>query len=478
MFFALAFIVLLVLVAGAITGGAAHATRLAWVAAMLAPEWLSRNVGSLTIDMRLVTLLMLIPIALLGDRLPKRLTLVDFLVAALSLVGILSLNKSGLLVPSEVMAILATWIVPYLMGRVVISSISDMEKLIPYACGVCLFLATWSAVESVTHVNPINVIAARGGSRISEQNLRMGLRRAEGPLGHPIYFGMSLAMLFPWTIEAARRSINGQLPRFLVALPFVCAVGVFCTVSRGPLLVLVATLGCAVYFWRPELRLPLTVAAVVCLGLIMIAWPIVVDELQAFSGESPDHTVTINGVEYEYSGTKHRTLLYSVYEDAMIDAGMLGHGKWGAHIQHQKYIEPHLRRTFRSIDNHYVLLILNWGVAGLVAFLALGLTGVASGLHLALVGDADSRVLLGSLVASIALVMLMLLTVWFSSGFGFAWLCGLGMISSCRENFALRRARNSILRVPSDRAEYLSRSSMVAAREMDLAMIHYGPGNE
>lgn len=430
LFFPLLTLIAIALVASVLIGGAGLATRVGWVCAMIAPAWLARGVGALSIDLRMMALGMLTIICLTAGRWMKGFTRIDICVAALTLIALISLQRSKLLGPSECLVIISTWVVPYIMGRLVIVGIDDLNKLLPYACGVCLALSTWSVVESTTKVNPINVLAGRSGSRIAGENYRMNLRRAEGPLGHPIYFGMTIAMLFPWAIEGARQAWNNQLPRILLATPLLCFAGVFCTLSRGPILVLAVSVGSSLFFWKPAWRLPLGVLAIASAGLMVAAWPIVVDKLESLSGEEQGHTVTINGEEYEYSGTKHRTLLYIVYASAMQDAGWLGHGKWGAKTDHQLYLEPELRRTFRSIDNHYVLMILNWGITGLIAFLALGLFAVGSSTQLALAGQPEYRVLVGSMSGTVAAVMLMLLTVWFSGGFGFSWLCYIGMLSS------------------------------------------------
>jgi hypothetical protein len=188
------------------------------------------------------------------------------------------------------------------------------------------------------------------------------------------------------------------------------------------------------------LRMPLAACGLIVAVLVALAWPLVVDELESFSGETSNEVVSIDGVEYAYSGTKHRTLLYLVYREALQDAGWLGHGKWGFKTEHQLYIDPDLRRTFRSIDNHYVLMTLNWGIIGCCTFLVIGIAGVSNAFRLAWTSDENYQVLLGGLGGSLAAVLLMLLTVWFSSGFGFVWLSSLGMIASCRDVMMRRLA--------------------------------------
>ena len=431
MFLPFAFAIAAILASARMTVGVTHTAGIAWLLAMLAPDWLARRVGSLTIDLRLVTLIVLIPLLVSGNRWIRGFTWVDGWVAALASVGIFSLSQANLLGPSEFLVIVSTWIVPYVFGRLVITSRGDLDRLLPYACVACLILSTWSMVESTTRVNPLNLIAERGGSWQSEQDLRFNLRRAEGPVGHPIYFGMNLAMLLPWALEGARRAWLKRLPRLFLITPIACVAGVFFTLSRGPLLVVACVAVSAFFFCFPHLRLALTVLLVAVALALIVAWPLVVNALENFSGErSHNIKINIDGEEYEYSGTKHRMLLYRVYGTALSQAGLLGYGKWNAKLEHALFVEPHLRSRFKSIDNHYVLLVLNWGLLGLTLFLGLCLAAASGSASLACWCSADHRLLLGAMCGAITGIMILLLTVWFSTGFGFSWLCSLGVLSS------------------------------------------------
>ena len=413
-----------------VTGGLGRAGRVGMMIAFLTPTWMMRTVGALTFDLRLAVLMLAIPVLLLRGRWINTLNIVDLLVAVLVSIAIVSMVRTETFSPSEFLALVAAWVVPYLLGRLLVADLSDLDKLIPYACATCLMLCGWSVFESTTRINPMNALVGRLGSRSAENDIRMNLRRAEGPTEHPIYFGMTIAMLFPWAIEAARRAVGGRLPSLYKLMPIVCVVGVFCTVSRGPFLVMLVTTWFAATIALKRWRTPLVAGALTALVFVVTLWPVVIKRLQQISGEKTTGSVVIKGVEHPYSGTKHRTLLYLVYEDALRGAGVLGFGKWGVKPEHLVYVEPQLRDLFVSIDNHYVLLILNWGIAGLVAFIVMGTVGCLRGVAIGMTINSDYRVLLGSLSGTLLAVMLMLLTVWFSSAIGFAWLCQLGILAS------------------------------------------------
>ncbi len=454
MFVLLAFLILVALVLACMSGGTTHAIRTGWVCSLIVPSWVVYPVGALNLDLRMVAVIILIPIALIGGRWIRRLTLIDGLVLMLLGVAAASLQHSDTFSASEFLAIIGSLLLPYFFGRLLIGSLADLRALVPSACAGCMVLSLFSIFESTTKINPINLVAQRYGSLNSETNNRMNLRRAEGPFGHPIYLGMSLALLFPWTLEAARLARKKRLHWMYLAAPMLCLLGVFGTVSRGPILVVAASAMASLFFAVPRLRIPVIAASAGAMLLALTAWPLVIEQLESFSGEKAKYKVSIDGREFEYTGTRHRELLYAVYDKALIDAGLLGHGKWRAKESHEALVEPHLRQSFQSIDNHYILLVLNWGKVGFIVFVTFGLFAIASGGLLALMVDQNDRLLIGGLTGSVAGVMVLLVSVWLANDYGFYWLASIGMIGSVwaarsREKSERRSARPS----PTARAQ-------------------------
>lgn len=438
---------LLLLSLAAISAGPMHAMRVGFLCMLFVPTWMVRGIGSMTLDLRLMAVMILVPVAIFGGRWIRQLGWLDGFVLSLAGIGVASLIRSETSSPTEIAVIISVWIVPYFFGRLLVGSLADLQALVPWVCAACIGLSAWSVFESTTKINPLNVLAQRSGSFNSENNNRMNLRRAEGPQNHPIYLGMTMALLFPWTLEGARLARSRRLSMFFAAAPFICVLGVLGTVSRGPLLVMVVAGAAAAFFYFPFARIPVFLGVGTVAVAVFIAWPMVVESLETVSGEKEEYIVVIGGKEYNYTGTKHRELLYLVYERAMTEAGWMGHGKWGAKNEHKIFLEPQLRSQFASIDNQYILLTLNWGKAGLITFLLMGGYVLFVGGWFAMTVPQDFRLLVGGMTGSIIAVMVFLMTVWLSSDFGFVWLMSIGMLGSAQ--LVWKRQRAAILEARS-----------------------------
>ncbi|TWU56879.1 O-Antigen ligase [Rubripirellula tenax] len=425
-------------------GGPTLTVRTGWLFTLLVPTWMMRNIGGLEFDLRLLTAMVLIPLALFSGRLLRKPSWIDVCVVCFVAIGLFSVYRNQLVSPTTIAAVFSVWMVPYVMGRILVTSMNDLRALVPWACCACIFLSAWSIFESTTGINPLNVLAQRSGSFNAEHDGRMGLRRAEGPLGHPIFFGMVLALLFPWALEGASMARRRLASPVFYVTPLLCALGVIGTVSRGPMLVLVVSGVTALFFYLPFIRVPLFLGVAVSAVMALAAWPAIVENLETISGEKASLIITIEGKEYAYTGTRHRELLYKVYADAMTEAGVLGHGSWGAKSIHQAYIEPQLRGLFRSVDNHYILTVLNWGFLGLAAFALIGVSAAIGGSFLALEVDPEFRLLVGALSGSIVATLLLLSTVWFSPDYGFLWLLTVGVISSARSAWFRERPQTKL----------------------------------
>lgn len=441
LFFICLFLVVATIMVVAFCYGPMTAARLGMTMILVVPTWLTQSLGGYTLDLRVVTMLILMVWLVGSGRLIRHLTAIDGLFVALVGISLWSLHLADALSPSLIASLLLGTLLPYAFGRLLIRRPEDLAPLVPYVCVACVSLSFYSVFESLTHINPLNELFNRIGSFSAEEGQRMGLRRAEGMVGHPIFFGMLLAMLFPFSLEAARRAKAGSLASYYLLVPFINVAGVVCTVSRGPLLVVLATLFAALFFWQPKLRIPLALGSLLVVVLTVAAWSSVIGGLEDISGERSEINVEVKDQIYAYTGTRHRELLYLVYADALQSAGWFGHGAWGSELSHLVYLEPELRQLFRSIDNHYIILMLNGGILGLAVFVVAGLMTLIGGARVALQSDSGCGPLVGSIVGANAAVMLLLSAVWMAPGFGFVWLYGMGMISSCVGSQAAMRRR-------------------------------------
>ena len=91
------------------------------------------------------------------------------------------------------------WALPYVAGRYAIRDRNDLKWIAPWVAGVLLFLGVMSCIESLSTVNPFEVIFGNRPTELASRNAaRLGLKRAFGPTTHPIFLGMVLAVLMPW----------------------------------------------------------------------------------------------------------------------------------------------------------------------------------------------------------------------------------------------------------------------------------------
>ncbi|HEX3148132.1 MAG TPA: hypothetical protein VHR66_08605, partial [Gemmataceae bacterium] len=140
--------------------------------------------------------------------------------------------------------------------------------------------------------------------------------------------------------------------------------------------------------------------------------------------------VIINGVEYEYTGTRHRDLLYKAYEQAIDNAGWLGFGTTDDRIK--PFIDPEMPVQFVSIDHQYLLQYLRYGIVGTVAFIAFALSGAWNLAREAWARDGPLSDLAAGLFGASIAVIIMIRGVALSPDFGFTWVFIAGMAASMR----------------------------------------------
>jgi hypothetical protein len=429
---------LLVLVGWILYLAAARGPRTAlWVGWMtvliLAPAWIVKGFGSLQMDLRTGAAITVLAGFLIFQKEPLRLrwlwldTLFLLLVATQAVSGF----SAGEIRPLTIPEIVRWWLPAYIMGRLFFQSPGDLNRILPVVAKLMLFLSIYAITEALLRVNVVNALLGKHYAILDAgEGYRWGIKRAQGPLDHPIFFGMMMVMMFPWALEAGRRAKHGDGPRWWWALPALAFGAVFCTASRGPIIATVLTVYVTYFFRRPKLRLAM--AAVFVGGAVGVyaGQQALVDALARAAGESKEQTrtIVIEGDEYEYTGTRHRLLLYRVYWKAIREAGLFGYGG----LMRGVPIEKHLVHRFSSIDNHYLLFLLQRGYAGIACFVAVTVCalfylGVAAwNPRLSQAGFA------AALFGALASVAVLLQTVWFAPDFAVVWIFCAGMAGSLR----------------------------------------------
>jgi hypothetical protein len=400
--------------------------------AMLVPTWV--NIEFRAIEFTFLTIVSLAAIACFltmpFSKSIRRWLWCDTLMLLLVGSQLLTFIETDGLTPSSFTLPFLGWLLPYAMGRFAIASRDDLDRMTKWLAVPILAIFALTAFESLAHLNLPSAYFGRHTADIR----RYGLSRAFGPTGHPIYLGMMMALLMPWAIWGARLARLGTAPRWFVMLPICCALGVLSSVSRGPALVVIGSLGCIAFFHFHRRRVMIA-SVTLAMGLMMsIGADLVLEGFRAFEHQGKaerQKMVLVDGEEIEYDGTLHRILLFKVYDDAMIRGGMLGHGLIGGQ-SNLSLVEGKVSAVLQSIDNHYIIYTLRYGFLGVGLFLLIALCGSIYAAQAALDPTRPTQRFVAAQFGSIAMVSLLLFTVWFPIDFRFIWFFSLGCISAWR----------------------------------------------
>lgn len=432
------FFILLLAATGLLVTSAALDKRMSATAAvmlvLLAPCWIYTDIGAIRIDVRMGIALVYLACVALHPQSSYRLRFVaaDFIVLALIAAQITSEFLTSATAVSVTPDIILQWGVPYLFGRIAWRSAEDQSRNFGALVTVCVVLSAWAAIESLTRINPVGKLLGFDGSIQAMTDLRWGLRRAEANLTHPIFFGLQLAMLFPFAMAAARQSREGHGPAWWRYVPWIVGAGTFFTMSRGPQLAILLTLAVAYAVRFPRYRLLVLVPLVCAIGLVGLRINQAVELLQLWSGEESSMLLVIKGEPVHYTGTSHRLLQLRVYEEAVAHAGWFGYGSVALAATDVKipYIEEHLRQMFFSIDNHYLQFVLQNGYVGITLFLMLCLTSAYYAATSAVAGTDDRRYFGAYFAAMFIAVAVLVFTVWLASDYRFVLLAMFGAAGS------------------------------------------------
>jgi O-Antigen ligase len=332
-------------------------------------------------------------------------------------------------------------VLPYLVGRFFIVSARDIESILPTFCRCIAVLVILAAIEAVTQKNPLErVLGGRvwagegsvGGEELD--SLRWGLKRAYCLQTHPIGMGLTFAMLLPWALEATVQSWHGRGPRWWRAVPLLTLVGVVCTGSRAAQICFLIVMGTFLFQVQRRLR-PLLLLMVAFGGIGFVAFRAdIVQWLQSYAAEGgASDTTKINGLTYEYSGTKHRDLLFIVYEEAIENAGWLGYGTLIKQIPR----DPDMDDRFKSIDNHYLMYYLQYGWLGLITFSLFAFSALWNLLPPMLNATGPPGRLAGGLFGAIGGCLIAFNSVWFNPDYAWVWLFSAGLtvgLSRCHRD--------------------------------------------
>ncbi len=398
--------------------------------------YIAKPFGSMVIDLRLIAVILGILGILVHFGKPRETgsarllpAVSDFVLLALFAVIVVSQYTVGRLSPLGPAELARKWVFPYLAGRLFIGSNRDLKRVAPLMSGAIMVVCGMAIVEALTQINvPNKILGRRYGVLEAGEGYRWGMKRAQGSMDHPIFFGMALVMSMPWALHGMELAKKTNTRKWMKFAPWALAVGLFATVSRGPQFCSLVPVGTYFFFRKPRLRVPIVLGALLGGLFLYSVRDQILGVLGKMAGEKEETVsmIEIGGEPYEYTGTRHRILLWIAYREAIEKLPTFGYGLELRGVP----LDEHLAMRFGSIDGHYLMFLLQHGYYAIGLFLLLGLLGMLNSAYVALNRNQPAATLAAGLFGAILAVMANLSSVWFPPDFGSVWLFCIGLAAT------------------------------------------------
>lgn len=396
------------------------------------PCWVVQEFFRQPIDLRIATTLVLLVLRVIDRRQPICwwFNPGDWAIFAMYFIHVASdTYQDGFSISHIVMAF-GEWSTPYIAGRLAIEAVHDWHWLTGLVVVLSLFFAALATTESVTRVNLMEIpFGQRPEDRTPRMAIRAGFKRANGPVKHPIWFGMIQCQLLAFTITAAVRAVRGDGKLWWLVAPMASVLGVMATLSRGPILAAIATFYFfSIFYWK-QLRIPLISLGVVA-AMAVIAMPnTVLMSLQKFE-RSSNQKIELEGERHSVSEMSPRWLVLKAYRHAIDRAGLLGFGSGRtSSFPVNVPMGPDAATTTSklwTIDVEYLLILLRFGWLGLAAFAMICVTSIWHIARQLQFCEANQRIVPSAIAATLLATTLSFFVEWMPADYGFLflWLCG------------------------------------------------------
>jgi hypothetical protein len=315
------------------------------------------------------------------------------------------------------------WIVPYFMGRIAFVDADARRALLPVLCTCAITLGFMTAVEA--RLRPYwfsRTMERLNLAKTPNEQVfnRFGLMRAQTTLGHPIDLGVCGTIVGGMIIlltPIAGRRWNDKLPLAGVMGSGVMVAG---AISFTGFMAMAAAFGLLAAFSRPRVGPRLVVPAVVMLG-VGIASVMTYMLTTPISEERPADKL-------EESAWIRFKIVQEGWKDVQA-AGFLGGGQ---------YLDVRDVGT-GSIDNAYMLFIMQFGWLYLACWIALALVlAWVGGRTLAMANTWSERLPVAAVCALLLATMLAMYTVFYGFAYALLFLINVGFLGSMYQVFRTR----------------------------------------
>ena len=247
-------------------------------------------------------------------------------------------------------------VLPYFAVRLIVNNKKQYLTLLKSILVITAPLALVGMYESLTGHNPVGFLQQYcpwWSGALLMPNPRSGLYRAFFCFPHPITFGLFFATLGP-VCAGLLHSIKANKLPYIVGIGLM-ALGIFSSMSSGPFMVaLFAIAFIAVYRYREYSKAMLVSAILLCLLVEIISNRHFFEVVDRF---------TLNSATAWYRS--------KLIEVALFEGGMAGHWLTGFGFQDPGWGPMMDGNAHTDIVNHYILVLVRYGLVGLVPFLAL-----------------------------------------------------------------------------------------------------------
>lgn len=321
-------------------------------------------------------------------------------------------------------------LLPYFAGRFMGMRRDSAGAAASWFCGAGVLIGIGCVVEGYSGWNAWEWLFAPMDDLVSRYRaVRYELSfRAAGPTRHPIFLGVVLILLLPWSFllicrsEQSRTKYLGYfgLSGFLF--------GIVSTVSRGPLVGVALAIVFSISIRWPKSAKWLFASGAIATFMIVLFWVpfmAIIDATE--SKEVRSRVIEVGSESVVYSGTRNRLWVWDIYGPLVIKGGPLGFG-----TEAVSSFPPNIpglpastktRETLGIVDNSYLLTGLRFGWIGLSLFLILIFGSIATAIRLrrsaGMILYPDGPAFLTALASCLIGVSFVMLTVFSSFDFMF-----------------------------------------------------------
>lgn len=243
------------------------------------------------------------------------------------------------------------------------------------------FIGLLGIFEFLSDINIFSYLDIIESERVltnSGTTVRLNESRIEGPFGHPLAYCNYLMLVIPISVYMLIKNIRTRNMAKYICICIILAVNLILTMSRGPILSLLIGFIAYFFFLHSELKkkiilLSIGVVTVVAMGYVTGFLPSVIRDFLMSVVDVVLMRNSVSGFGGNANPRIYRLFLFTIAKSLIIDgdATSLFWGKGYNYLSlHQVFFYiPALKNTMRirSIDNNYLLRLIDAGILGLGA---------------------------------------------------------------------------------------------------------------